>query len=90
MVVCKTPNGTTKALCVPPRFFGVGIVNTKGISRQRIPLPQLEEQREDVLLVVARIDQSTQDSGRAPEVAFEVGLCDMRQATRLHPTLSPL
>ena len=34
--------------------------------------PLEEEQREDVLLVVAGIDEPTQQGGRTPEVGFEL------------------
>jgi hypothetical protein len=36
----------------------------------------LEQQREDELLVVPRVDRSAQEHGGSPEVGFELLLCD--------------
>ena len=45
--------------------------------------PLEEEQREDELLVVARVDQPAQQRRRAPQVGFELGLGDAELGSTL-------
>ena len=47
-----------------------------------------EEQREDVLLVVARVDQAAQQRGRTPEVRLEFSLGQMRAHLSHPPSVS--
>ena len=58
--------GVVFILCLCQRF---GIVRIPHIRESLV-----EQQREDVLLVIARVHQSAQDGRRAPQVGFEFGL----------------
>src|SRR5690606_27996995 len=51
--------------------------------------PFEEQQREDVLLVVARVAQHAQQRGGAPQVGFELALRQSRHRSSHPPSLSP-
>ena len=78
-----TPVGVGRNLeAVVFRIGGKGRI-TAGFRKGRLRLfvediaePLVEEKRKDELLVVPRIDSPAQERGRAPEIGFELLLCD--------------